>query len=269
MGVVVALFAVISPLGAPTIRTGSLWAASPAGDQHASAVQTKNAAPAKDLPVPFRAGETLNYRVTWAAFATAASLQVSVPERRNLFGWATWHFRAALHTQTPVRTLFTIDDEFDSYADAATLETRQYETYLDELGRKSSQVLHVVPVGQAPRAPGPDVRVLPGTRDPVGVLFALRGVDWQRTREFHVPLYDGRDIYQVSARLEAGSDMVTVAAGKFSASRIAVRLSRNDKQAPDINFDLWLANNPARTPVAFQAVLPFGSVRAELAALPK
>lgn len=269
MGIVVALFAVISPLGAPTIRTGPLWAASPGGDQHASVGQPKNAAPAKDLLVPFRAGETLNYRVIWAAFATAASLQVSVPERRNLFGWATWHFRAALHTQTPVRTLFTIDDEFDSYADAATLETRQYESYLDELGRKSNQVLHFVPVGQASRAPGPDVRVLPGTRDPVGVLYALRGVDWQRTAEFHVPLYDGRDIYQISARLEAGSDMVTVAAGKFSASRIAVRLSRNDKRAPDINFDLWLANDPARTPVAFQSVLPFGSVRAELAALPK
>ena len=180
----------------------------------------------------------MNYRVTWAAFATAASLQVIVPERRNLFGWATWHFRAALHTQAPVRTLFTIDDEFDSYADAATLETRQYETYLDELGRKSNQVLHVVPVGQASRAPGPDVRVLPGTRDPVGVLFALRGVDWQRTREFHVPLYDGRDIYQISARLETGIDMVTVAAGNFllPGSRCAYRETINRRRTSILTF---------------------------------
>ncbi len=100
--------------------------------------------------------------------------QVTVPERRNLFGWSTWHFRAALHTQNPVRKLFTIDDEFDSYADAGGLDTRQYETYLDELGRTNNQVLHFVPVGQTSRAPAPDVRVLPGTRDPVSVLYALR-----------------------------------------------------------------------------------------------
>ena len=105
--------------------------------------------------MPFHVGETLNYRVAWAAFATAASLQVSVPERRNLFGWPTWHFRAALHTLSPVRTLFAIDDEFDSYTDTATLETHQYESYLNELGRKDDQVLHFVPVGQTSRAPGP------------------------------------------------------------------------------------------------------------------
>jgi hypothetical protein len=84
----------------------------------------KNApAPAKDLHAPFRAGETLNYRIAWSAFSNAASLQVSVPERRILFGWPTWHFRASLHTLNPVRNFFAIDDEFDSYTDSSTTES--------------------------------------------------------------------------------------------------------------------------------------------------
>jgi hypothetical protein len=264
---VAAFFAGLVWLGMPAARTGSLFAA-PRIEQHSASTQ-KNAAkntpqPAKEMAVPFHVAETLNYRVTWASFATAASLQVSVPERRNLFGWTTWHFRASLHTQTPVRTLFTIDDEFDSYADAATLETHQYEGYLSELGRKDEFVQHFLLVGQSPRAPGLDVRVLPGTRDPVGILYALRAVDWQRTPEFRAPLYDGHNIYQVSARLEAKGDAVTVAAGNYSASRIGVKLSQPNTQAADINFQVWLANTPARTPVQFQSVLPFGSVRAEL-----
>jgi hypothetical protein len=261
------LFAAL-PVGIPAIHHQWLLAAPRIEDHaiHGKEITRKVAPPApKELEVPFHVGETLNYRVTWAAFATAASLQVSVPERRNLFGWATWHFRAALHTQSPVRRLFTIDDEFDSYADAATLETRQYESYLNELGRKDDHVLHFVAVGQTSHAPGPDVRVLPGTRDPVGVLYALRGVDWRRTSEFRAPLYDGHDVYQVNAKLEARSDTVTVAAGNFSASRVSVRLSQENKQVANINFELWLANNPARTPVQFQALLPFGNVRAELA----
>lgn len=214
--------------------------------------------------MPFRVGETLNYRVAWAAFATAASLEVSVPERRDLFGWPTWHFRAALHTQSPVRTLFAIDDEFDSYVDAAILDTRQYETYQNELGRKEDRVLHFLAAGQKPWGPGPDVVVLPGTHDPVGALYALRGVNWQRTPQFRVPVYDGHDIYQLSAKVDAESDAVHVAAGAFSTSRIGVKLSENNKQVPDITFEIWLANDAARTPVQFQAQLPFGNVRAEL-----
>ena len=219
---------------------------------------------AKEASVPFRVGEILNYRVSWASFSTAASLQVSVPERRILFGSPAWHFRAALHTQNPVRTLFAIDDEFDAYADASALATRRYETYQNELGRKEDHALDFVAKGQKPWGAGPDVIVLPGTLDPVNALYSLRAANWQQTPEFRAPVYDGHDLYQMSAQLDARAEMVNVAAGAFSASRIGVKLSQNTKQVPDLTFELWLANNPERTPVQFQARLPFGSIRAEL-----
>ncbi|HWF37350.1 MAG TPA: DUF3108 domain-containing protein [Candidatus Acidoferrales bacterium] len=218
----------------------------------------------KETPMPFHVGETLNYRVAWASFATAASLQVTVPEKREIFGWPTWHFRAALHTQSPVRSLFTIDDQFDSYADAHIFDTRRYETYQNELGRKENHELNFMTVGQKPWGRGPDVVVLPGTYDPVSALYALRGVDWQQTPEFRAPVYDGHDVYQLIAHLDAKSDMVSVAAGTFSTSRVGVKLLQKNSQTPEITFDVWLANNAARTPVQFQARLPFGSIRAEL-----
>jgi hypothetical protein len=239
---------------ADTSRSGIPDRKSPAAVAH----------PAKEAVVPFRIGESLNYRVAWATFATAASLQVTVPERRELFGAPTWHFRAALHTQSPVRSLFTIDDQFDSYTDAFAFDTRRYETYQSELGRKEDHVLNFTSVGRKASGQGPDVIVLPGTRDPVGAFYALRNVDWQQTPEFHVPLYDGHDIYQLTAHLDAKSDLVTVAAGNFKASRIGVKLAQYNKQVPDITFDVWLANDPTRTPVQLQAKLPFGSIRAEL-----
>ena len=220
--------------------------------------------PPKDAPAPFRVGETLNYRVAWASFATAASLQVTVPEKRELFGWSTWHFRAALHTQSPVRSLFTIDDQFDSYADAHIFDTRRYESYQNELGRKENREVNFMTVGQKPWGQGPDVVVLPGTHDPISALYALRGVDWRQTPEFRAPVYDGHDVYQLVAHLDAKSDMVSVAAGTFSASRVGVKLLQKNSQAPEITFEVWLANDAARTPVQFQARLPFGSIRAEL-----
>lgn len=233
--------------------------------QRKAAAKPKNAvAPAKEPPVPFRAGETLTYRIAWAAFSNAASVQLAVPERRDLFGWPTWHFRAAAHTVSPVRTLFAVDDQFDSYTDAATLESRQFEMHLDELGRKQDQVLHFLATGQTSRAPGPSVVVLPGTRDPLGTLYALRALDWQRTPEFRAPVYDGRNLYEMRASRQNPAETVTVAAGRFTATSIVIRVFQYDREVAAIHFALWLSNDAARTPVLMQADLPFGSLRAEL-----
>ena len=254
------LFILVFPMASRFVLLPAVEAQTP----HRKSVPPKAAPnPVKEVPRPFRVGETLNYRVSWAAFSSAASVQVSVPEKRNLFSWPTWHFRASIHTVSPVHSLFAIDDEFDSYTDRVTLESHQYETYLNELGRKQDQVLHLVPSGQTLRAPGPVIVVLPGTRDPLGAFYSLRSVDWQRAPELRAPIYDGRDIYNMTAKIEAAGDAVVVPAGGFSAARISVHLAQNGKEVP-IRFIIWLANDAARTPVQIQAELPFGSVRAGL-----
>jgi hypothetical protein len=222
------------------------------------------AAPLKELPVTFRTGEVLKYQVSWAAFATAANVEVSVPERRELYGWQTWHFRAAIHTVNTVRSLFTIDDQFDSYTDATTFESRQYENYLSEMGRKFNDQWKFIPEGQTPRAPGPAVIVLPGTRDPVGVFYGLRSVDWQKTPEVHWPVYDGRNLYDMRAKLEGRDDAETVPAGKFSTDRVSIHLFQQGKEVSGINFSAWFANNAARTAVLMKAELPFGSLQVQL-----
>ncbi len=222
------------------------------------------APPAGELPVPFRAGETLDYRVAWAAFSSAASLELSVPERRNLFGRETWHLRAAGHTLNTVRSLFTIDDQSDSYSDVATLESRQYEIHLNELGRKQDEILHFLAEGQASRAPGPVVMVPAGTYDPLGALYALRGVNWRREQEFHIPVCDGHDVYEMAAKLEASGESVAVDAGDFTATHISIHLYQRGQELPENRFDLWLADDPARTPVKMQAQLPLGTLRLQL-----
>jgi hypothetical protein len=241
-------------------------AAGPQTTARHKAVKSKTDPPAAMKPVamPFRTGETLNYRVSWSAFSNAATVQLTVPEQRDLFGYSTWHFRALAHTLNPVRELFSVDDQFDSYADQATLEARQYETHLDELGKIQDQVFHFAAPGQPSREPGPSVVVLGGTRDPLGTLYELRHVDWERTPEFRETVYDGHDLYEVTAKREAANDSVTVAAGTFSTSRVAIDLFQHQKQVVGVHVVIWIANDAARTPVLMQAQLPFGNVRAEL-----
>jgi Protein of unknown function (DUF3108) len=219
--------------------------------------------------MPFRPGEELNYNVSWSAFSSAASVQLSVTERRVLYGWPTWHFRAVAQTTGSVSSLFPVTDQFDSYTDAETLESRQYEAHLNELGKISDQVLHLVPTGQKSRIPGASVIVMPGTRDPLGALYALRAVDWQRTPEVRVPVYDGRDILEIRARRDVPAEPVSVPAGNFTASRISVTVFQHEKELSAVQIVGWVANDAARTPVVLQATLPFGTLRAELIPAPK
>lgn len=220
----------------------------------------------QEVPMPFRVDEKLNYSVSWSSFSTAASVELSIPEKRDLYGWETWHFRAIAHTESTVRTLFPIDDEFDSYTDAATLESRIYQTYLNELGRKADQTFQFVPEGQTPRAPGPGVVVMAGTRDPLGAFYELRGIDWQREEDAAARVYDGSHFYEMQANKEASGEAVEVSAGKFSTTRIGIQVSEQGKPLSGVHFTVWLAENSSRTPVLMQADMPFGTLRIEMIA---
>src|SRR5580700_6276865 len=211
----------------------------------------------RDARMPFRIGEKLEYRVAWASFTNAASIELTVPERRDLMGWGTWHFRASAHTLSPMRAFMAVDDQFDSYTDSATLESRQYETYLNEMGQKQTEVFHFWAEGQRPRGDAAGVVVTPGTRDPLGAAYALRGIDWRETPEFQAAVYDGHDVYGMRARLDVPAETLGVAAGNFSVSKISIHLFQHGKEVPGTSFTAWLANDAARTPVLMVAEMPF------------
>lgn len=238
----------------------------PRGAQSAAHKPNKSPNAPREVAMPFRIGEKLDYRVAWASFTNAASIELTVPERRDLMGWGTWHFRASTHTLSPMRSIIEVDDQFDSYTDTATLESRQYETYLHEMGKKQEEILHFLPEGQSGRGNVAGIIVSPGTRDPLGAVYALRGVDWGRTPEFRAPVYDGHDVYEMRARLEVPGETVAVAAGNFSVSKISIRLYQRGKEVVGMSFLAWLANDTARTPVLMTAELPLGNLRVGLTA---
>jgi hypothetical protein len=224
--------------------------------------QSEKAPPATE-PVPFAAGEVLDYRLTWSVFSNAAAVQLAVVEKRDLFGIPTWHFRASAHTQVPLRALAEIDDQFDSYAEIATLESRQYETYLNELGEKQNTVLQLVAARQLARGRASVVLVKPHTRDPLAALYMLRAIDWQKTREIREPVYDGEDLYEMRARLELSNDVISIAGQNVMATKVAVVLFRGGYESRTRCW-IWFSRDAARVPVMIQAQVPYGGVRAEL-----
>jgi len=230
-----------------------------------SAAAGKHGEPAADPGLPLRGGEVLEYSANVANLSNVANLTVQVAERNDFLGKSAWHLQAFAHTENPLRMVFTLDDQFDSYSDAASMTSLQYEMHLDERGQKVTSVQRMTTTGKEPAPPNvTETRVLPGTRDPLGMLQFLRNVDWSKTTELKCPVYDGRKLYEVRARLTSVAEAVSVPAGSYKTSKIEMRVFENGQEMKDAQLTMYIANNVAHTPVLLEAVLPFATARVEL-----
>jgi hypothetical protein len=213
---------------------------------------------------PLHEGEKLDYTANFSKLSNVATIRLAVTERRDFYGRPAWHLQALAHTINPMRIIFELDDQFDSYSDAATLVGLQYEMHLSERGQKQNAVLRMT----LPNAPAPSnataAYVPPGTRDPLGLVAYLRTVDWQRRNDVSGPVYDGRNLYDVKARLISNSSAVAVPAGSYTTSRIEVRVFQGTVELKDTHFWLSVAHDQAHTPVLLEAETPMGVARVEL-----
>jgi uncharacterized protein DUF3108 len=209
-------------------------------------------------------GEVLEFTSSVAKVNNVASLRLVVDGRKEVAGTDAWHLQAFAHTQNPLRMVFELDDQFDSYSAPGNFASVQYEMRLSERGQKVQSVQRMTPTGRDPAPAGAsEARVLPGTRDPLGMMQYLRSVDWAKTPVVHGPAYDGHKLYEVRAQ-KIGSAEVEVPAGKFSTSTVDIKVFDNGEEMKDAHFTVYLAKDAARTPVLLEAVLPFATARVEL-----
>jgi hypothetical protein len=225
----------------------------------------KGGEPAMDPGLPLRGGEVLEYTANVANLSNVANLKLHVGERKDFFGKNAWHLQAFAHTESPLRMVFELDDQFDSYSDAVTMTSLQYEMHLSERGQKVTSIQRMTATGKEPAPPDATAtRVLPGTRDPLGMMQFLRNVDWTKTAEVRGPVYDGHKLYDVSAKLAGSGEAVTVPAGTYKASKIEIRVFENGQEMKDTHFTMYFANNVARTPVLLEAIMPFATAQVQL-----
>jgi hypothetical protein len=231
----------------------------------AAAKSSPDSSPEKDAGLPLRTGEILDFTADVSKISNVANLRLQVAERRNFLGKSAWHLQAFAHTENPLRMVFELDDQFDSYSDAGTLLALQYEMHLSERGQKVDSVQRMTTTGKEPApADAAEARVLPGTRDPLGMMQFLRNTDWAKTHEVHGPVYDGRKLYDVRAALAGTSELVTVPAGSFTTNKIEIRVFNDTEEMRDVHFLLYLDHDSLHTPVLLEAVLPFATARVAL-----
>jgi len=252
----------VPPLPSASIAAAPSLAAPPTGATSAAASKPGAAA---DPGLPLKGGEVLDFTADVAKVSNVATLQLQIAERRNFLGKNAWHLQAFAHTQNPLRMVFELDDQFDSYSDASTMTSMQYEMHLSERGQKVTSVQHLTSTGREAAPPNAvQTHVLPGTRDPLGMMQYLRHVDWSKTQKVEGPVYDGHKLYDVTASLAAPGQSVTVPAGTFATDKIEIRVFDNGQEMKDAHFFVYFAKNDTRTPVLLEAEMPFAAARVAL-----
>jgi hypothetical protein len=262
VSVAVAPVTVPAEAPAPPLPSGSVAAAPKAGAVSPGAAK---AVPAADPGLPLKGGEILEFTADVAKVSNVATLELQNVEKRNFYGKSAWHLQAFAHTQNPLRMVFELDDQFDSYSDASTMTSMQYEMHLSERGQKVTSVQHLTSTGRDSTPPNAvQTHVLPGTRDPLGMMQYLRHVDWSKTRQVEGPVYDGHKLYQVTASLAVAGQSVTVPAGNFNADKVEIRVFDEGQEMKDAHFFVYFAKNEARMPVLLEAEMPFAAARVAL-----
>lgn len=209
-------------------------------------------------------GEALEFSATVAKVNNVATLRLLVNGRKEMAGKDAWHLQAFAQTQNPLRLVFELDDQFDSYSAPGDFTSVQYEMRLSEHGTKVNSIQRMTATGREPAsADTTQARVLPGTRDPLGMMQYLRSVDWAKTLQVDGPVYDGRKLYQVKAQ-KIGSAEVQVPAGHYSTNTVEIKVFDDGAEMKDAHFTLHLAKDAARTPVLLEATLPFAEARVQL-----
>jgi hypothetical protein len=231
--------------------------------------KTQHPAPKAPAPpaipaAPFHAGENLNYTVNWSRINDAVTAKLTVVGEQAFYGKAAWHVQAQAHTNNPLRYVVTVDDQFDSYASRMDLTGMQFEMYLHEQGKAENHLFRLSSVSSPAPNGATQVQVLPNTRDALGFAYYLRTVNWEQTAEVRSPVFDGRKIYEVRARVTNPRGEVSVRAGKFIATAIGLRVYDRGTELTTTKLTIWIAQDPAHTPVLIEVELPFGTGRVEL-----
>jgi hypothetical protein len=218
-----------------------------------------------EATAPLHVGEVLEFAADVAKLSNVGNLRLQIVDRRNFFGKNAWHLQAFARTENPLRMMFELDDQFDSYSDVNTLTSLQYEMHLNERGEKQESIQRMTTTGgEHAAANATQTRVVAGTRDPLGLMQYLRTVDWEKVREVRGPVYDGHKLYDVRADYAGAAGSIFVPAGTFGASKIDLRVFDGGEELKDAHFTLYLASNPTRTPVLLEAVMPFATARVAL-----
>lgn len=237
-----------------------LIAAAPAIAQDQSEVNSATFSKA-----PYRVGERLTYNVAFAAFPSAAHVELWIAGHGVYFNQQGTQLRAHAETTGIVNAaLFSFNGDYIAYVKPETGEpyrTQQFRREAgrtDDISREFNKAAGTEAIPSRLRTGG-----LPGTFDIPSALYRARALPLQNGARYSITLNINDVLYLTDLKV-VGREIVKTNVGSFSTIVTQLRFPKNS----DINsygIQIYFSDDDRHVPVLLTAKHPAGEIRAELA----
>jgi hypothetical protein len=218
----------------------------------------------KERSVPFAAGETLAYDISWSSYVTAGTATLSVREKKPSYDSVAYYIVAEGRPSALVATFYDLYYKADTLLDAYSLLPQRGSIFSREGKRermKTTKFNHKANTAryevQTSTLVKKDLKMPAHSQDPLGTIYSLRAVALKAGDKFSVPICDAGETYTVDISV-AAPELVESGIGEVRAWKITPTLPK-DKDTGARALTLWISDDARRLPVRMRAQLAVGS----------
>jgi hypothetical protein len=218
---------------------------------------------------PFQEGERLLYRAKWGAISAGEATIETLP-LQTIQGRQSYHFALTARTNPRMDSFYTIRERQDSYTNLGLTQTLLYAK--KGTGHRSRDVVvnfdwkNLTATSVDSGKPQKPVSIIPGTLDPLALIFAIRMKKLEVGQVLEVPMTDGKKCVSVRAAV-TGKETLTIEDRTYDTYVVAPdmeSLSGFLKKGRQIK--LWYSADEQQLPVRMQSRFPVGNFVFELVA---
>ena len=166
--------------------------------------------------MPFRAGETLTFDVSWSEFLTAGTATITVREKRPSFDSIAYYIVADGRPTPLLSRLYTLYYKADTLLDVFTLLPQRASVYSKEGKRERMKTAALRSCRQTRGVRGQDEH--PGhqepdacqrmAQDPLSAIYVLRSRPLKLGATFTMPVVNNGENYRMDAKVVAKENVV-------------------------------------------------------------
>lgn len=225
----------------------------------------------KVASVPFDAGETLVYTISWLKIE-GGQMTLSTSREASPDGVPVHRIRLAAVSNDYVSRFYPVNTRYESWIDARDFTPVRFEKHARE-GRYTSEEVEEFDLGRRV-AVWRDEKRIRGTgaiperfQDVISSFFYMRTVPLVPGEETRVDLYTRGKLYRLVVAV-LGRETVETELGAFRTVKVQPRMhdaaSASSVDRNKGKLFLWFSDDERRLPVMVRTVLPIGSVTARL-----
>ena len=224
---------------------------------------------------PFAGGEQLRFKLGWSVFRVArATLSCTEDEYE---GREAFKINLETRTNSFADSLYKVRNNSISWVARDVSRSFEYRAIQDEGGRKrDSQATfdqesmtgrYINHVSDDRREP---VDILPGTFDPLGIVFFLRSLDFEVGDELIIPTSNGKEFFYTNVHIRKKVKRKFKYGGRQEAFVVEPDIKDVGgvfKRSPDGHIRFYISADEHRLPLRMESEVAVGKFWAELVAV--